>query len=184
MLHERVLGDAFQLHARGLVLQFVPLALVVFLEEVAVADPADFGGELEIVGEQLAVLPEEAIAVGGFRRDGRMRPWPRLSMPWSWMPQKSARPATWPGMPNMPGAVVGERAAVAEAALAQVVEADVEIGALRLVADAQQLVAVPVGQELRAEDVVLLQSRRGGCSRSGRSGRWRSSASRRPAPAR
>ena len=52
-----------QLDVGRLVLQLVPFVLEVFLEEVAVADRADLGGELEAVGQLLAVLPEEAVAV-------------------------------------------------------------------------------------------------------------------------
>ena len=42
-----------------------------------------------------------------------------------------------------------------EAAIAQVVQPDVEIGVLGRVADAQQLVAAPVGQNLHAVDAVI-----------------------------
>ena len=127
----------FQFHARGLVLQFVPLALVVFLDEVPVADPAQFGAELEIVGQHFAVLPEEAIAVGRFGRDGRAVLAEVVGALVLDAPEID-QAGHVAGDAEHVFAVVGERAAVAEAALAQVVEADVEIGALRLVADAQQ----------------------------------------------
>ena len=52
--------------------------------------------------------------------------------------------------------MVQERGAVAEAALAEVVEAEVPVGAGGRMVDAQQLVHVPVGQDLRAEHAVVL----------------------------
>ena len=153
MLHERVLAGALQFDVGRLVLQLVPLLLEVLLQEVAVADLADFGGELVAVGELLPVLPEEAVAVVGLRARGAGGRCPGCRNRCRRCP--SNRPAGRPGREcrSSSVAVVEEGRAVAEAALAQVVEAQVPVGALRRLADAQQLVHVPVGQNLRAEDV-------------------------------
>ena len=151
-----VVGAAFELEAGRLVLQFVPLALVVLFEEVAVADPAQLGRQPPVVGQHLAVIPEQAIAVVLLERQVAL---PAaeivvsvvLDAPVVDQAGGSPRPH------QEPFAVVGVRPAVSEAALAEVVEADVEIGAGRPVSDAQQLIAVPVGQDLGAEDAVVLQ---------------------------
>ena len=84
-----------------------------------------------------------------------MRPWPRLSVPRSSMPQKLIFPATCPGMPKKIVAVVHELRALRQAAEAQVIEAHGPIGSLRAVLDAQQLVGGPIGEDLRAENAVF-----------------------------
>src|SRR5689334_2300619 len=57
------------------------------------------------------------------------------------------------------GAVVAERGAERQAAIAEVVDVEQPIGPLRLLANAEDLVGVELREDLRAEDFVVLELR-------------------------
>ena len=153
-----VAEQLFQFAAGGFVLQRLPFGLVVFFEEVPVADPAGLQAQLEVVGEHLAVLPEEPLAVRLFRHKVHAA-LPEVVEPLILNSIIVGQPRHLTGKAEQIGTIVREGAAVAEAALVQKVQLDVEIRSHGLVADAQQLVAAPMRQHLRAVDVVLLEPR-------------------------
>ena len=153
-----VLACSLQLHAGGLVLQLVPFPLVVLLQEVPVADPADLGRESEIARQQMSVPPKETIPVVFIGQHAAPPAAQVVEAIVLDAPEvEQARRGT--ANPEKIVAAVGERGPVAEPAVAEVVEADVPIGPLGLVADAQQLIAVPIGQHLGAEHAVVLDPR-------------------------
>ena len=73
---------AAQLDVSAFVLVRVQFALDVFLQEIAIALQADFGGELPIVWQLLAALLQQPAAVAASGTSTR-RSRPRLSRPWS-----------------------------------------------------------------------------------------------------
>ena len=83
------------------------------------------------------------------------RPRPRLSSPSSSIAQKSTKPLAGPTKPNISGRSYSKSVPTAEAALAQVVGAQVPVGPRGRVADAEELVGVEVDHHLRAEDAVV-----------------------------
>ena len=95
-----VVDVLLQLQVGRLVLELIPLALEVLFEEVEVADQAELAGQLEVVGQQLPMLGQDAAAKISCRRDQVRRSKPRLSSPWSWMPQTSTNPLVLSGTPN------------------------------------------------------------------------------------
>ena len=155
---ERLIVErALEAHAGELVLVVVPLVLVILFEERAVAEPADFGLHGPVVeqaaDEVLAVVPEDAAAEVFFRIDvaaivaevveAVVADEPGVDAAGGWAVEGE----------EMIGAVF-DAGAVAEAALAEVVEVEVPLHALRAI-DAEDLEGIELEEGLVAEDVVV-----------------------------
>ena len=146
---------AEELNAGGLILLLIPLAFVVLLEEVAVTDPADFTGELPAAIEPMAMLAEHAVAEVLFERDGATI-LPEVIEPIVVDAPRVDLALVGTRNAEQVAAFVGVERAQSESAFGHRVEDQVPLGSLRLITNAEQLVHVPVGQDLSAEDTVVL----------------------------
>ena len=164
-----VLDRPAQVEPGALFIPFLPLRLVVFLEEVHVADPAGRAASLpaaeEALGAAADILPvppertaaERLVWIAGIGEGATVQTEVVL-----------AHVADEPGVEvaagraakaEEVGAVVEQRCAAAGAALAQVVDVEVPVDAVRRPPHAKHLKGVPTGEQLRAEDAVVLDLR-------------------------
>ncbi len=155
--HRHVLAAERQVEVGRGVLLLVPVGLEVFQQEVAIADLAHFGRESEALAQVLAMLLDEAEAVGhvGFWQDAAaalaqvvgpaVLDAPEIDLSRN-LPLDQAEEIV---------AVIDELRALRQPAGAHVIEAQRPIRSLRAVLDAQQLVGGPIGEDLRAENAVF-----------------------------
>ena len=150
-----VVDGAAEIEPGPLLVALLPLRLVELLEEVHVADPAGRTARLPTAGEILPMAPEgaptEGVGVGEVAA----------------IQAEIVDPAVTddPGIEDTIGrhaeaeevwAVVEERRPATEATVAQVVDVEVPVDAVWWPPPSKHLERIPAGQQLRAEDLVVL----------------------------
>ena len=151
-----VVGGAAQVEPGALLVALFPLRLIIFLEEVHIADPASGSPRLPAATNILAVAPERTAAEGA--GVGEIAA----------LPTEVVDPAVVddPGVEHAVGGradaekigpVVEQRCAAADAALAQVVDIEIPIDTIRRPPPAENLKGVPARQHLRAKDAIVLE---------------------------
>ena len=150
-----VVRGAAEIEPGSLLVALLPLRLVELLEEVHVADPAGRTAGLPTAGEILPMAPEGAPAEGaGIGEVAAIQ-------------AEIVDPAVTddPGIEHTIGrhaeaeevwAVVEERRPATEATVAQVVDVEVPVDAVWWPPPSKHLEGIPARQQLRAEDLVVL----------------------------
>ena len=164
-----ILDRPAQVEPGALLVAFLPLRLVVFFEEVHVADPAGRAAGLPAAEEALCaaaeILPvppertaaERAVWIAGIGERAAVQAEVVLAHVADEPGVKVA--AGGPAETEEVGPVVEQRRAAAGTALTQVVDVEIPVDAVRRPPDTKHLEGIPTGEQLRAEDTVVLDLR-------------------------